>query len=93
MWNPTEWENKFTDHIALSGEPMPGMSIVELASDNRVLIERHRGIMEYGQERIRVIVSFGQLCITGCHLELVCMTKQQLIISGKIDCITVIRRQ
>ena len=33
---------------------LPGVPIVELAGDRRVLIENHRGVTEYGMERICV---------------------------------------
>lgn len=93
MWNSNEWENRFADRLDLSGEPMPGLSIAELAGDCRVLVERHGGIIEYGSTKIRVSVNYGQLCVQGCNLELISMTKSQLIIGGEIDSMTVIRRK
>ena len=84
---------RITDSADLSCEPVPGMPILELAGDNRILIEHHRGIREYTVSRIRVCVSYGMVCVSGSSLELLQMTREKLIISGKIDCITIIRRE
>lgn len=76
----------------LAGEPIPGQSLVELSGDCRVLIENHCGVIEYSQERIGIGVKFGQVTVCGCGLELCRMTREQLIICGRIDTISLIRR-
>lgn len=87
-----EWLQHLVDTTELEMEPVPGLPIVELAGDRRVLIERHGGVIEYGPERIRIRVSYGTVCITGCGLELVRMTHQQLVISGRVDSVCIQRR-
>ena len=86
------WIQKLADNADLSAETLPGVPIVELAGERRVLIERHQGMTEYSRERICVKVSYGMVCIYGCGLELSCMTREQLIISGRIDCVQLQRR-
>lgn len=92
MTKKGHWVQRIADGADLYGEPLPGIPIVEIAGDRRVLIERHRGVIEYGEQRIRVRVSYGIICITGSCLELTQMTKQQLIVSGQIDCVQLQRR-
>ncbi len=75
----------------LPDEPIPGLPLVEIAGDSRVLVERHRGVTEYGNCCIRVKVKFGQICIEGSGLELARMTPGQLIISGRIEQVRLIR--
>ncbi len=75
----------------LSDEPIPGLPLLELAGDQRVLIEKHKGVTEYGRERIMIKVKFGHICVLGSRLELSRMTRGQLIISGRIDCIQLCR--
>ena len=82
-------QNHFVSH---SAEPLPGQPIVEIAGDRRVLIENHFGVKEYSREKIGVKVKYGLVCVCGCDLELIRMTKEQLIISGRIDAVTLIRR-
>ena len=77
----------------LPGEPLPGQPIAEIAGDRRVLIENHQGVKEYTREKICVKVKYGMLTVCGCGLELSCMTREQLVISGRIDSITLHRRE
>lgn len=81
------------DRLELPGEALPGQPLVEIAGDGRVLIENHRGVREYSRERIGVKVKFGLVQICGSCLELRCMTREQLVISGRIDMVQLKRRE
>lgn len=80
------------DRLDLPEEPLPFQPLVEIAGCQRVLIEHHCGVTEYGRQAICVKVRFGSVCIQGSGLELSRMTRQQLIISGCIDSVTLKRR-
>lgn len=80
-----------TEGADLPAEPLPGLPLVEIAGDRRVLIENHGGVTEYGREKIRIQVRYGQLCICGAGLELAMMTKEQLVICGRIDSVNLLR--
>ncbi len=69
----------------LPQEALPGIPIVEIAGTGRVLIEGHRGVTEYGPERIQVTMRYGSLVILGCGLSLACMSKEQLVITGTVE--------
>lgn len=78
-------------HADLLSETAPGVTLVELAGDQRVLIENHRGVTTYGHTEIRVRVSYGMLCVCGRNLELARMTKQQLVITGCVDRVSLMK--
>ena len=80
------------DRAELETEPMPAQPIVEIAGDHRVLVENHRGIIAYSTEKILVNVAFGAVCICGCGLRLIRMTREQLVIRGRIDAVSLKRR-
>lgn len=86
------WVQRIADGSEIYGQTLPGVPIVEIAGDRRVLIERHEGVIEYGTERIRIRVKYGTICICGTCLELKQMTKEQLIVSGRVDCVQIQRR-
>lgn len=86
------WMQKLADDADLSSESLPGVPIVEVAGESRVLIERHGGMTEYSRERICVKVRYGFVCVCGCGLELTRMSREQLVISGRIDCVQLQRR-
>lgn len=80
------------ERMDLPGESLPGQVLVEITGENRVLIENHRGVREYSRERIGVKVKYGLVQVCGSCLELRCMTKDQLVISGCIDGVLLKRR-
>lgn len=86
------WMQRLADGADLQGEQLPGVPVVEIGGDRRVLIERHMGVTEYSKERICVHMSYGTVCICGCGLELSRMTKQQLVITGHIQTVQLQRR-
>lgn len=77
----------------LNPESVPGQPIIEIAGERRILIENHQGVAAYGREQILINVSFGSVCVCGCNLELIHMTKEQLIIYGRIDSVVLQRRR
>ena len=81
------------DRAELESEPMPAQPIIEVAGDRRVLVENHRGVSAYSTHRILIKVSFGAVCVCGCGLQLIRMTKEQLVIRGRIDSVSLQRRK
>lgn len=75
----------------LTTEPLPKLPLVELAGEHRVLIENHHGVIQYGCEEICVRVNYGYISILGSNLELARMTKEQLVITGRIDAVHLCR--
>lgn len=86
------WMEQLADRADLSDEPMPGQPLIEVAGDRRLLIERHGGVTEYSSQKICVKVRYGLVCVSGCGLELTCMTRERLIITGRVDCVQLQRR-
>ena len=85
--------NDLWERLDLPGECLPGQVLVEIAGENRVLIEHHRGVREYGHEKICVRVSYGMVQVCGRGLHLRCMTRSQLVICGCIRGITLMGKE
>lgn len=83
--------HRITAAADLQDEPLPGLPLIEIVGDCRVLIERHMGVTEYGKERIVIRVRYGQVCVCGCRMELIRMTKSQLVINGSIFSVSIIK--
>lgn len=64
---------------------LPGVPLVEITGDSRVLIEHHQGVVAYGCREICVRVKYGTVSVSGSALRLARMTKEQLVICGLID--------
>ena len=80
------------DSAELETEPMPAQPIIEIAGEQRMLVENHRGVSAYSSERILINVEFGAVCVCGCGLRLFRMTRAQLVIRGRIDTVSLQRR-
>lgn len=90
-----KYQNRVLDRLVigadLPGEVLPGLPLVEIAGDSRVLVENHGGVTSYSCTEIRIKVHFGLLCVCGTSLKLARMTRNQLVIIGRIDSITLQR--
>jgi sporulation protein YqfC len=72
------------ERLSLPEELLPGRGRLTLCAGRQALIEGHRGLMEYTQERI--VVSFGRekLSLTGNGLTVQAMNAGELLITGRI---------
>ncbi len=66
-------------------ELLPGEPLIELAGDQRVMIENHMGVREYACSCIRVGVKGGTVSIHGSGLSITRMQRKQLVIVGTIS--------
>lgn len=73
---------------AESFDTFSGVPLLELLGDRRILIEHHMGVIEYTPQRIRVGMRYGEFIICGNQLDIIRMTKEQLVISGRIQMIS-----
>lgn len=83
--------HRLTNVTDLQDETIPGQTIIEIAGENRVLIEHHQGVSQYDSQNIGVRVKFGLICVSGTCLELTQMTRERLVISGIIEAVRLIR--
>ena len=64
--------------------PNGRQTLAELLGDGRLLVERHKGILQYGNEEILVGTTYGALRVCGEGLRLCCMSREQLFVAGTI---------
>lgn len=81
-----------TENAGLYGEPVSGVSLLEISGDDRVLIENYICVVSYTDYLIQVRVNFGMYQISGCSLVLSCISREQLVIRGKVDSVVLHRR-
>ena len=73
----TEWDNVRQDLI-------PGTPLIEIAGTNRVYIENHQKIVMYTESEIHIGVKYGTIVVLGDGLSFSCITKEYLVVSGRI---------
>ncbi|HIT68370.1 MAG TPA: sporulation protein YqfC [Candidatus Aphodomonas merdavium] len=68
----------------LPQDVMLGMPRIVLCGDSQMLLENHRGIVEYAQDRLRVRTALGVLTVEGENLTLCAMGQEDLQVTGTI---------
>lgn len=68
------------------------LPLVEIAGEKRVLIENHQGVVSYCTEEIQIKVCYGAVSIVGQGLRFMQLNRDQLVITGQLDHISLLRR-
>lgn len=76
----TNWAERFS----LPPEALFDAPMVELRGKRSVVVENHRGVLEYTEERVRVAVRGGALCVLGSELSIAQMTRRRLELRGVV---------
>ena len=85
MRKAEQFWNRLAEETDLEDEVFPGETVVEIAGNHRVLIENHRGVKLYERDKICVSAKCGVIRICGQCLRLTKMSREVLIIRGKIQ--------
>lgn len=78
---------ELTERLELPGDALLGEAKLTVTGGRRALVENHRGVLEYGEERIVVSAGRGKLSISGSGLGIGAMNRRELLISGRIQCV------
>lgn len=73
------------EKLELPSEALGTAAKLSITGGRRALIENHKGIIEYGRERIVIGTEKGRIVISGHELLLSAMNKSELLITGKIN--------
>ena len=77
----------------LQALPLPGKPLIEIFGTGRFLIEHHNGICAYSPEEVAIKVSYGLVRALGMQLTLSMINREQVVISGEIHSVELIRRK
>lgn len=86
-----EVKKKVSEWLSLPEEVLLSLPVVELIGDRRVRIENYEGVIEYTDNIIRLNTNAQMLKISGFDLTIVNMTREEMIISGKIAAVEYIQ--
>lgn len=74
----------FADKLDLPAEAVAGDVRITATGTRRVLLENHKGLMEYGENQISINCGKTITKIRGEKLEIKAMNSQELLITGVI---------
>lgn len=85
----SEKKDNFLDKAAeifdIPGEVVAGMPRITVTGCRRVLVENHKGILEYGSEEIHINGGRMVLKLRGRGMELRSLNNTELLITGRIS--------
>ncbi|BAF59069.1 hypothetical protein PTH_0888 [Pelotomaculum thermopropionicum SI] len=77
-------KRQFSDFLEIPGDVVLDMPRITLVGNIQLLVENHRGIIEYTPEGVRISVGEGELAVTGENLALRNIIPDELCIEGVI---------
>ena len=78
------YAGKVSERLGIAPEIASDIPKVTMRGDNELLIENHKGLIEYSPNNIRIGIQSGVLCIEGADLFLNVMDHDMVVISGRI---------
>lgn len=77
-------KTKVSDAFELPKEIMLDLPKISVIGNIHILVENHRGIIEYNPERIRINSSIGVIRVDGADMNLRNIASDDIIITGHI---------
>ena len=77
-------QQQFSNILEIPKDIMLDLPKVVLVGNIQVFVENHKGIVEYGDEVIRVKVNEGEIAIRGENLVLRNILPDEIAVEGKI---------
>ena len=85
MKSMKELPQELTERLELPEEALLGATKLTVTGGRRAVVENHRGVLEYGEERIVVSAGRGKLIINGAGLGIEAMNRRELLVKGRIQ--------
>lgn len=73
------------DRLDLPEDALLGAAKLTVTGGRKALIENHRGVLEYGTERILVSAGRENILLEGSGLQLEAMNRSELLVTGKLQ--------
>jgi sporulation protein YqfC len=78
---------KFIELLELPKELVLNTPRLTMVGNSDLMVENHKGIVEFGDKGVKIITGTGIIKITGFGLLIKEITSEDIIISGSIDSI------
>ena len=75
---------KLAERLDLPGEALSSAPRITISGGDRVLVEGHRGLLEYGDGRIAAAGAGCTILIKGERLRMRAMSGRELLVTGRL---------
>lgn len=83
----TAWRKRLADFFDLPRDVVLDLPRISLIGDLQLLLQNHRGLLEYLPERVVVAVKDGRLVVLGEDLVLAGVTPEELVVTGRLQAV------
>lgn len=84
-----EWfHHRLMTTFNIPPEVMLNLPLMMMVGGRSLILENHRGILEYSRERIRIRLVKGELTLTGRNMLIQSISDEELQIKGEITGVT-----
>lgn len=89
FWNQLKKKNEniLTESIKIPRDLVQKGSVISLSGNEEVWIENYKGILDYSQERIVLLLRKGRIIFQGRNMFITFYTSEDMQITGKIESI------
>ncbi len=77
---------ELSDRLGLPEDLVFNSAKITVVAGKHILVENHKGILEFGNERIVINLERAKLCLSGSEFSITAMNKNELLICGKLQC-------
>ncbi len=74
-----------TEALELPKEIMLNLPLISLVGKEEMTIENYKGILEYGEEMVRIVTAAGVVCIQGRGLCLKELSAVCMVVTGMVE--------
>ncbi|WP_078428846.1 sporulation protein YqfC [Alkalihalobacterium alkalinitrilicum] len=74
-----------TDQMELPADVLMDLPRITMIGQIHIYIENHRGVLQFSNEELRLLLSQGQLLIKGEQFVIKTILPEELLLEGKID--------
>ncbi len=76
---------ELADRLNMPEDVLLGAAKLTVTAGRRALVENHRGVIDYSEERIVIASGRGTVSIMGAKLCIAAMNRAELLITGRIQ--------
>lgn len=81
-------KSKIAEKLNIPEDIAEGLPIVTISGKNEIYVENYKGIIEYGQNCIRLQTKVCRITFTGKRLDIVYYTNVDMKITGELESVS-----
>lgn len=77
-------KEKVSDKLSIPKDILLNMPVIKVIGDREVIVENHKGILEYTSSTVKLKSVLGELIVTGKGFQIKDISEDNIFISGTV---------